>query len=93
MSTVGGKLILGGVLPGIGAAFMAFVTIYSLATKQLTFTNLVFGFGLALVGLVLSFVAQAVNRPSFYSDPSTSYGDKVDAELDAPAPPSEGPGL
>jgi len=88
-----GNLILGGVLPGIGAAFMAFVIIYSLATKQLTFTNLVFGFGLAIVGLVLSFVAQAVNKPSFYSDPSTSYGDKVDAELDAPEPPSEGAGL
>ncbi|HTX70782.1 MAG TPA: hypothetical protein VMH50_16775 [Thermoleophilia bacterium] len=94
MSTVVGDLILGGVLPGIGAAFMAFVTIYSLATKPLTFTNLVFGFGLsARQPRALVRGAQAVNKPSFYSDPSTSYGDKVDAELDAPAPPSEGPGL
>ena len=88
-----GNLILGGILPGIGAAFMAFVIIYSLVTKQLTFTNLVFGFGLALLGLVLSFVSAAVNKPRFYTDPSTSFGDKVDAELDGPMPPSEGHGL
>lgn len=87
-----GNLILGGILPGFGAAFMAFVIVYSLVTKQLTFTNIVFGFGLALLGLVLSFVSAAVNKPKFYSDPSTSFGDKVDAELDAPEPPKEGSG-
>ena len=38
---------------------MAFVIVYSLATGQLTGDELVFGFGLALVGLVLSFVSKA----------------------------------
>jgi len=87
------NFILGGVFPGVGAAFMAFVIIYSLVTGQLTFTNIVFGFGLALVGLVLSFVSQGVGHANFYSDPSTSFGDQVDATLDGPAPPSEGHGL
>jgi amino acid transporter len=87
------NLILGGIMPGIGAAFMAFVIVYSLATGVLTFTNIVFGFGLALVGLVLSFVSAAVGHAKFYSDPSTSFGDKVDETLDRPAPPSQGSGL
>jgi hypothetical protein len=34
-----GKLILGGILPGFRAAFMAFVIVYSLVTGQLTRTN------------------------------------------------------
>jgi amino acid transporter len=88
-----GNVILGGILPGFGAAFMAFVVIYSLATGQLTGTNLIFGFGLALVGLVLSFVSSAVGHARFYSDPSTSFGDKVEAAFDNPEPPSEGFGL
>jgi amino acid transporter len=88
-----GNFVLGGVFPGIGAAFMAFVIIYSLVTKQLTFTNIVFGFGLALLGLVLSFVSKGVGHAKFYTDPSTSFGDQVDAELDSPEPPSEGFGV
>ncbi len=88
-----GNLILGGIFPGIGAAFMAFVIIYSLATGQLTSTNMIFGFGLALVGLVLSFVSKGVGHAKFYTDPSTSFGDQVDAALDGPEPPSEGFGL
>ncbi len=87
-----GNLILGGILPGFGAAFMAFVIIYMLATNQFTATNLIFGFGLALVGLVLSFVSAATGHAKFYSDPSTSFGDKVEATFDNPEPPSEGPG-
>jgi amino acid transporter len=85
-----GNLILGGIFPGVGAAFMAFVVIYSLATGVLTTTNMVFGFGLALLGLVLSFVSKGVGHAKFYTDPSTSFGDQVDAELDSPEPPSEG---
>jgi amino acid transporter len=88
-----GNFILGGILPGIGAAFMAFVIIYSLVTKQLTFTNIVFGFGLAILGLILSFVSKGVGHAAFYSDPSSSFGDKVDAALDGTEPPSEGLGL
>jgi amino acid transporter len=82
------NFILGGVFPGVGAAFMAFVVIYSLVTKQLSFTNIVFGFGLALLGLVLSFVSKAVGHAKFYTDPSVSFGDQVEAELDSPEPPS-----
>jgi amino acid transporter len=88
-----GNFILGGVFPGLGAAFMAFVIIYSLVTKQLTFTNIVFGFGLAILGLVLSFVAKGVGHAKFYTDPSTSFGDKVDEAFDGGEPPSEGFGL
>jgi amino acid transporter len=87
-----GNIIFGGILPGFGAAFMAFVIVYSLVTHQLTGTNLVFGFGLAVVGLILSFVSAAVGHAKFYSDPSTSFGDKVEATFDKPAPPSGGTG-
>jgi amino acid transporter len=88
-----GNLILGGILPGFGAAFMAFVIIYSLVTGQLTTTNIVFGFGLAILGLVLSFVSKGVGHAPFYSDPSTSFGDKVEQAFDGGEPPSEGFGL
>ena len=88
-----GNVILGGIMPGIGAAFMAFVIVYSLATGQLTTTNMIFGFGLALIGLVLSFISAGVGHATFYTDPSTSFGDKVDAAFDGDDPPSQGPGL
>jgi amino acid transporter len=88
-----GNFILGGILPGFGAGFMAFVIVYSLATGALTGTNIIFGFGLALVGLVLSFISAAVGHAKFYSDPTTSFGDKVEAAFDNPEPPTGGPGL
>jgi amino acid transporter len=88
-----GNVVLGGILPGFGAAFMAFIIVYSLATGQLTGVEIVFGFGLALVGLVLSFISAAVGHAKFYSDPTTSFGDKVEAVFDNPEPPSEGFGL
>jgi len=88
-----GKLILGGILPGFRAAFMAFVIVDSLVTGQLTGTNIVAGFGLALLGLVLSFVSKGVGHAKFYSDPSTSFGDQVEATFENPEPPSEGFGL
>ena len=68
-----GNVILGGVLPGFGAAFMAFVIVYSLATGQLTGVEIVFGFGLALVGLVVSFISAAVGHSAFYSAPTTNF--------------------
>ena len=77
---------LGGVLPGLGAAFMAFVIIYSLATGSLNGVEIAFGFGLALLGLILSFVAQRVGRSSFYTDPSISHGDLIEDELAGPTP-------
>ena len=72
-------------LPGLGAAFMAFVIIYSLATGSLNGVEIAFGFGLALLGLILSFVSQRVGRSSFYTDPTASHGDLVEEELAGPA--------
>ena len=51
------------------------------------------GFGLALAGIPLSFIAKGVGHAKFYSDPTTSFGDKVEAAFDNPEPPSEGFGL
>ncbi len=67
-----GNFVLGGILPGLGAAFMAFVIIYSLATGSLNGIEIAFGFGLALIGLVLSFVAKYAGRSPFYTEPMTS---------------------
>ncbi len=75
------NFVLGGVMPFIGAAFMGFVIVYSLVTKQLTTTNLIFGFGLAIVGLILSFVAKAVWHAKFYSDPRASLAEEAEKEL------------
>lgn len=72
---------LGGVLPGLGAAFMAFVVIYSVATGSLNGVEEVWGLGLALLGLVLSFISSRAGKARFYSDPSVSHGDTVEAEL------------
>jgi len=82
------NLILGGVLPGLGAAFMAFVIVYSLASGSLDGVEIAFGFGLALVGLAVSFAVERVARPkpSFYSDPATSHGDRIEEELTGPGP-------
>ncbi len=81
------NFILGGVLPTLGAAFMAFVIIYTFAKGLLNGVQIGFGFGLAAVGLVLSFVAQRVGKSTFYSDPTTSYGDRVEEELAGPKAP------
>jgi amino acid transporter len=69
-----GNFVLGGVLPGLGAAFMAFVIIYSLATGALNGIQIGFGFGFAAVGLILSFVSRSVTRSDFYSDRSARAG-------------------
>ena len=73
--------LLGGVMPAIGVAFMGFVIIYSLATHSLNGIQLTFGFGLALVGLVLSFISSRAGRAPFYSDPTSSFGDDEESEL------------
>ena len=75
------NFILGGILPGLGAAFMAFVIIYSLATDSLNGVEIAFGFGAALIGLILSFISQRVGKSGFYSEPTASHGDTVEAEL------------
>ena len=82
------NLIIGGFLPALGAAFMAFVIIYSLATGSLNGVEIAFGFGLALVGLVISFVVERAVKPKppFYSDPTTSHGDHIEEELAGPEP-------
>jgi hypothetical protein len=45
-----------------------------------------FGFGLAAAGLLLSFVAQRAGKSTFYSDPATSFGGRVEEELAGPRP-------
>ena len=80
------NFVLGGVLPGLGAAFMAFVIIYTLAKGLLNGVQIGFGFGLAATGLLLSFVAQRVGKSTFYSDPTTSFGGRVEEELARPQP-------
>jgi amino acid transporter len=82
-----GNLILGGILPGLGAAFMAFVIIYSFATGSLNGIEIAFGFGFAAVGLVLSVISKLVGKSSFYTDPMVSHGDTIEAEL-AGSPPA-----
>jgi amino acid transporter len=69
------NFVLGGILPGLGAAFMAFVIIYSLATGSLNGIEIAFGFGLAVFGLVLSAISKAVGRSSFYTAPMMVHGD------------------
>jgi TRAP-type C4-dicarboxylate transport system permease large subunit len=83
-SSSAGNFFLGGFLPGLGATFMLFVIIYTFSQGLLTGVEIAFGFGLAAIGLVLSFVSQRVGKSTFYSDPTTSYGDRVDEELAGP---------
>ena len=85
--------MLGGILPGFGAAFMLFVIIYELATGALSGAEIGLGFGLALLGYRCRSSPKAVGHAKFYSDPTTSFGDKVEAAFDNPEPPSEGFGL
>ena len=62
-----GDFVLGGLLPGLGAAFMAFVIVYSIASGSLTGIELTFGVALALAGLVLSVISSRVGRAPYYS--------------------------
>jgi hypothetical protein len=78
------NFVLGGVLPGLGAAFMAFVIIYTLAKGLLNGVQIGFGFGLAAAGLLLSFVAQRAGKSAFYSDPATSFRGRAENELTGP---------
>ena len=78
------NLVLGGLLPGLGAAFMAFVIIYSLASGALNGIQIGFGFGFAVIGLILSFVVARTRHPRFYTDPRSSHGDHIEEELAAP---------
>ena len=68
-------------MPGFGALFMAFIIIYELATNALNGVELIFGFGFALFGLVLSFISSRVGRAPFYSNPAVSHGNKTESEL------------
>jgi len=72
---------LGGFLPGLGAAFMLFVIVYTLEQGLLNGVEIAFGFGLAALGLVLSFVSKYTGKSRYYSDPTTSAGDLVEEEL------------
>ncbi|HEX9033354.1 MAG TPA: APC family permease [Streptosporangiaceae bacterium] len=70
----GSNFVLGGVLPGVGAAFMAFVIVYSLASGALNGIQIIFGFGFAVIGLVLSFAARRMSGSAFYTDRSARGG-------------------
>lgn len=59
--------VLGGLLPGLGAAFMAFVIVYAIATGSLTGIELTFGVGLALVGVLLSVISSRIGRAPYYT--------------------------
>ena len=74
ITTSASNLVLGGVLPGLGAAFMAFVIIYSLASGALNGIQIGFGFGFAVLGLILSFVARKVSGSDLYTDRSARGG-------------------
>jgi amino acid transporter len=80
------NLLLGGLLPGVGAAFMAFVIIYTLATGALNGVEVGTGFGFALVGVVLSVISRRAGKSPFYTDPTVSHGDTVTEELAASGP-------
>jgi amino acid transporter len=80
------NLILGGFLPGLGAAFMLFVIIYSLASDSLNGIEIGFGFGFgfAIVGLIISFIVARTGHAPYYTDPRSSLGDHIEEELAEP---------
>ena len=53
-------------MPGIGVLFLAFVLVKSLTSGDLDAVQLTFGFGLAALGLVLSFVSAYKGKSPFY---------------------------
>ncbi len=69
--------VLGGILPGIGALFMAFVVVYSIVTGSLNAVELAFGVGLVLVGFVLSVIARYAGKSSFYTAPRGALADSA----------------
>lgn len=64
--------VLGALLPGIGALFMAFVVVASIVGGSLDPIQLWVGVGLVLFGFVLSVISKAVGRSPFYTDPAAS---------------------
>jgi amino acid transporter len=84
------SFLLGGVLPGLGAAFMAFVIVYSLASGALNGIQITFGFGFAVLGLVISFIARRVSGSDFYTDKSDRAGSELAAVGAANTPESAG---
>jgi amino acid transporter len=58
--------VLGGLLPGLGAVFMAVVVVYSIVTGSLNAVELTFGVGLVLIGFVLSIISKWLGKSSFY---------------------------
>src|SRR5215472_1283277 len=81
-----GNFILGGILPGLGAAFMAFVIIYILAKGLLNGVEIAFGFGLALFGLVLSVISKSAGKSSFYRQPMVSHEETAPVRTSSAAP-------
>ncbi|MCV7344199.1 APC family permease [Mycolicibacterium rhodesiae] len=65
--------VIGGLMPGLGAAFMAFVVVYSITSGSLNGIELGFGVGLALAGIVLSVISAKVGKAPFYTAPRTPH--------------------
>ncbi len=51
-----------------------------------TVVEIGFGFGFAVLGLIISFIVARTRHPRFYTDPRTSHGDHIEEELAAPEP-------
>jgi hypothetical protein len=65
---------------------MAFVIICTLAAGVLNRVEIGTGFGFALLGIILSIVAQRAGKSDFYTDPTISYGDTPPEDVAAPGP-------
>ena len=78
------NIFLGGFLPLLGAAFMLFVIIYTFSQGLLNGVQIGFGFGLAALGLILSFVSARVGKSPFYKNPTISHGDRIEEDLAGP---------
>jgi amino acid transporter len=66
------NMVLAGLLPAIGVAFMVFVVIYSLMNHVLTPVALGFGFGLAAFGIVLAVISRLLSKAPFFTQPTAS---------------------
>ena len=63
------NMIIAGLLPAIGVAFMLFVIVYSLVTQALTPVAMGFGFGLAAFGIILAVVSRLLSRAPYFTEP------------------------
>lgn len=70
-----GDFVIGGVMPGLGALFLAFVIVYALASGSLNGIEIAFGVGLSAFGLVLSFLSARIGKAPYYTAGRRRYGE------------------